>query len=136
MRVWNPANFSVAFATNATNATNAGFSTIADNSLAFRGKTQLGLGITGERWRNMTGSRAFNTSYFNSFSYPIMVFANTGAAGPSPYVEWTIDGLRTSIWYWQFNGAGAIGGGVTIVPPGTFYRANSNAGLDFWAEFY
>lgn len=98
---------------------------------------QLGLGMSGEVWNNVTGSRAFGVTYTNSRSYPIAVSANTGASGPSPYVEVVVDGIRTSYFLWQFNGAGAIGGASpVIVPPGSTYQLNANAGLNYWAELY
>ena len=98
---------------------------------------KLGLGITGEVWNNVTGSRSFGVTYTNTRSYPIAVSANTGASGPSPYVEVVVSGVRTSLFYWQFNGAGAVGGASpVIVPPGATYVLNANAGLSYWAELY
>jgi hypothetical protein len=99
--------------------------------------TIRGLGLGGEVWNNVTGSRSFNTPYTNNRSYPIAVSASTVAAGPSPYVDVYVGGVRVSFFLWQFNGAGAIGGcSPVIVPPGATYQLNSNAGLSSWAELY
>ena len=96
-----------------------------------------GLGLGGEVWNNVTGSRAFNTTYTNNRSYPIMVSATTVAAGPSPYVQAVVGGVQVSQFLWQFNGAGAQGGcSPVVVPPGATYALNSNAGLSSWAELY
>jgi hypothetical protein len=97
-----------------------------------------GLGLGGEVWNNVTGSRSFNTSYTNSRSYPIMVSATTNNSGPSPGVQVVVDGIQVALWYWQFNGAGAKGGGNTIVPPGSTYQLNSinGASVETWSELY
>lgn len=97
-----------------------------------------GLGLGGEVWNNVTGSRSFNTQYTNNRTYPIMVSATTSDSGPSPGVQVLVDGIQVALWYWQFNGAGAKGGGNTIVPPGSTYQLNSinGAGLSSWAELY
>ena len=97
-----------------------------------------GLGLGGETWHNVTSSRSFNTQYTNSYSYPIMVSATTNDSGPSPGVRVYVDGVQVALWYWQFNGAGARGGGNTIVPPGSTYQLDSinGAGVNNWAELY
>jgi hypothetical protein len=99
---------------------------------------KLGLGISGEAWNDVTGSRAFNTTYTNSYSYPIAVSATTGDSGPSPGVQVVVSGVQVALWYWQFNGAGARGGGTAIVPAGATYALNSinGAGVSAWAELY
>jgi hypothetical protein len=122
---------------NAATATNATNATTATNSTQFQGKTKLGLGITGEVWNNVTGSRALGTTYTNSRSYPIMVSASTSNSGPSPYIDVYVDGIRISYFLWQFNGSGAIGGtSPVVVPPGSSYRLDANAGLQNWVELY
>lgn len=96
-----------------------------------------GLGLNGETWRDMTGSRAFGTTYTNNNSYPISVSASTSASGPSPYAAAYVGSVRVSYFLWQFNGSGAIGGcSPFIVPPGATYRIDANAGLAYWAELY
>lgn len=96
-----------------------------------------GLGLNGEAWNDVTGSRSFGTTYTNSRSYPIMVSASTSNSGPSPYCAAYVGSVRVSYFLWQFNGSGAIGGtGPFIVPPGATYRIDANAGLSSWAELY
>jgi hypothetical protein len=96
---------------------------------------KLGLGITGEEWNNLTGSRSFNTQYTNSRSYPIAVTARTTCSGAS-YVEFIVDGVTISNFNWQWNGCGSFGGGFVIVPPGKTYQLNSGQSVDFWRELY
>lgn len=96
---------------------------------------KLGLGITGEVWNDVTGSRSFNTSYTNSNAYPIAVSARTTCSGGSA-IAFIVDGVTISNFNWQFNGCGSFGGGFVIVPPGKTYQLNSGQGLDFWRELY
>jgi hypothetical protein len=126
------AGLTVGTATNATNATNA---TTATNANQFQGKTKLGLGITGEVWNNVTGSRSFNIQYTNSNSYPIGVSARTQCSGASA-INFIVDGVSISNFNWQWNGCGSFGGGFVIVPPGSTYQLNSGQGLDYWRELY
>jgi hypothetical protein len=97
---------------------------------------KLGLGITGEVWNNVTGSRSSGTTYTNSNAYPIAVSARgTGASSPS--ITIVVGGVTVSDFNWQFNGAGAHSGGFTIVPAGATYTLTfNNSGIDFWSELY
>lgn len=96
-----------------------------------------GLGLNGETWHDVTGSRGFGSTYTNNYSYPIMVSASTTNSGPSPYCAAYVGSVRVSYFLWQFNGSGATGGtGPFIVPPGATYRIDANAGLSYWAELY
>lgn len=100
---------------------------------------KLGLGITGEVWNNVTGSRAYSTTYTNSRDYPIMVSASTGATAGSQDLWGYVNGNLVAAWKWQFNGAGAYGGTIFIVPPGATYSCNPNGsvtGLAQWNELY
>jgi hypothetical protein len=97
---------------------------------------KLGLGITGEVWNNVTGSRSSGTTYTNNNAYPIAVSARgTGASSPS--ITMVVGGVTVSDFNWQFNGAGAHSGGFTIVPAGATYTLTFNSsGIDFWSELY
>jgi hypothetical protein len=97
---------------------------------------KLGLGITGETWNNVTGSRSSGTPYTNTNAYPIAVSARgTGASAPS--ITMVVGGVTVSDFNWQFNGAGAHSGGFTIVPAGATYTLTfNNSGIDFWSELY
>ena len=94
-----------------------------------------GLGLNGEVWNDVTGSRSFNTQYTNSRSYPIAVSARTTCSTGSA-IAFIVNGVTISNFSWQFNGCGAFGGGFVIVPPGQTYQLNSGQGVDFWRELY
>jgi hypothetical protein len=94
-----------------------------------------GLGLNGEVWNNVTGSRSFNTEYTNSRSYPIAVSART-TCSTSSAIAFVVDGVTISNFSWQFNGCGSFGGGFVIVPPGKTYQLNSGQSVDFWRELY
>ena len=96
---------------------------------------KLGLGITGEVWNDVTGSRAFNTSYTNSNAYPIAVSARTTCSTGSS-INFIVDGVSISYFNWQFNGCGSFGGGFVIVPPGKTYQLDSGQSVNFWRELY
>jgi hypothetical protein len=93
--------------------------------------TKLGLGITGETWHDVSGSRSANTTYTNNNAYPIMV-----AVGGQP--------PGNTAWYLYVSGIGFIiansgpvygtsGTSSAIIPPGGTYSAN---GFGTWAELY
>jgi hypothetical protein len=94
-----------------------------------------GLGLNGEVWNNVTGSRSFNTQYTNSRSYPIAVTART-TCSTSSAIAFIVDGVTISNFNWQFNGCGSFGGGFVIVPPGKTYQLDSGQSVDFWRELY
>jgi hypothetical protein len=101
------------------------------------GLTKLGLGITGEVWNNVTGSRSSNQQYTNSRAYPIMVSATGSPANSGPNLRIFVNGMLISSFNWQFNGAGARSGGCAIVPPGATYQLNfDGSGIENWVELY
>jgi hypothetical protein len=98
---------------------------------------KLGLGITGEAWNNVTGSRSSGTPYVNERAYPIMVSATGSFANGSPNLRIYVNGMLVSSFQWQFNGAGALSGGCTIVPAGATYQLNfDGSGISNWVELY
>lgn len=99
---------------------------------------KLGLGLSGEVWNSVTGSRSFNTTYTNSFSYPIIVSASTNFMGGSQQLLGYVNGALVAFWKWQFNGAGAVGGCIFTVPPGATYTCNTDGGIAVqnWTELY
>jgi hypothetical protein len=47
------------------------------------------------------------------------------------------DAMMMSSFQWQFNGAGALSGGCTIVPAGSTYQLNfDGSGISNWVELY
>ena len=116
---------------NATDVTSAlGYTPIPNTQ-------KFGLGITGETWVDVTGSRSSGTVFTNSNTYPIAVSASGSYANGSPVISMYINGVLMSFFNWQFNGAGARSGGFGIVPAGATYQLNFNSsGIGFWAELY
>jgi hypothetical protein len=108
--------------------------TWTSNTLASSG-VKLGLGITGEVWNNVTGSRSFNTSYPNSRAYPIAVSASTTCSTGARITAF-VNGAQVAYYGWQFNGCGAYGGTFIIVPPGATYQLNAGEGVQNWVELY
>jgi hypothetical protein len=94
-----------------------------------------GLGIGGEVWNNVTGSRAFNSLYTNSRAYPIAVSAST-TCSTSARITAYVNGVQIAYYGWQFNGCGAYGGTFIIVPAGATYQLNAGEGVQNWMELY
>ena len=94
-----------------------------------------GLGIGGEVWNNVTGSRGFNTQYTNSRSYPIAVSASTTCSTGARITAY-VNGVQIAYYGWQFNGCGAYGGTFIIVPAGATYQLNAGEGVQNWMELY
>lgn len=111
-------------------------STWTSATLASSG-VKLGLGITGEVWNNLTGTRAANTTYTNSYSYPIMVTIqlHSGSSGTNPSYLY-VGGVAVA----AVSGGGWTGGmdapGTAIVPPGVTYSTNSSSAGSLWVELY
>ena len=103
---------------------------------------KLGLGITGEVWNNVTGSRSSGTVYQNTNAYPIQVsvWQNSQYNSNAYFYVGATAGTVTQIAAWgaQFNGAGAISGiAGPIVPAGYYYQVNTNSGgVSGWWELY
>jgi hypothetical protein len=96
---------------------------------------KLGLGITGEVWNDVAGSRGFGSTYTNSNAYPIAVSATATCAFTS-YIQAYVNGVLIAWYQWQFNGCGSFGGTFIIVPPGATYRLDSGQGVYQWKELY
>lgn len=94
-----------------------------------------GLGIGGEVWNDVAGSRGFGSTYTNSRSYPIAVSATATCAVTSE-IHAYVDGVLIAWYQWQFNGCGSYGGTFIIVPPGKTYRLDSGQGVYQWKELY
>ena len=94
-----------------------------------------GLGLNGEVWNNVSGSRAFNTLYTNSRSYPIVVSATSTCSTGSGITVY-VNGLYVQFFQWQFNGCGAFSGAFIIVPAGATYQLNCSQGVQNWVELY
>ena len=132
----------VAIANGGTGLTSAGTSgyVLASTGSALAYK-KLGLGITGEVWNSVTGSRSLSTTYTNSNAYPIMVSVIVNGGG-----NLTVSGTLTIGSITVATGLEAVGGnqGTTttitlpgIVPPGVTYSVTTtNASITSWSELY
>jgi hypothetical protein len=94
-----------------------------------------GLGLGGEVWNDVAGSRGFGSTYTNSRSYPIAVSATATCAVTSE-IHAYVDGVLIAWYQWQFNGCGSYGGTFIIVPPGKTYRLDSGQSVYQWKELY
>jgi hypothetical protein len=95
-----------------------------------------GLGLNGETWHDVTGSRSQGVTYYAP-SYPIQVQGNFGCnGGGNGYIY--INGTLISHWAAQFNGCGGYSVNMPcIVPPGASYQlANMGGGAQGWYELY
>ena len=110
-----------------------GNATTATNASQFQGKTQLGLGITGEIWHGV--GKGGNTTYTNTFSYPIMATFCWSCGGGSGTVTVTLDGATTIMAQGDSGNSYSY---TFIVPPGSTYIANlsGTASIYSWAELF
>lgn len=87
-----------------------------------------------QTWQNLTGSRTAGTTYTNTTTRPIAVFARAVVTSASNALNLTVAGVLVS----------SVGIGITgstmfvfgIVPPGATYSvtATGSASLDTWSE--
>jgi hypothetical protein len=95
-----------------------------------------GLGIGGEIWNNVTGSRALGSTYTNTRGYPIMISVNGTGSGASG-ISVVINGSQIYFNQAQWNGAGAFPAAAIIIPNGATYSVTmSTSGLSTWWELY
>lgn len=93
----------------------------------------------GQTWQLLTGSRAFNTVYYNTTGRPIamevMVTTNTATTAG---INLIIDDINFGGEYTSMGTAGAKGSSVFgIVPPGKSYQVSVTSGspsLSYWNE--
>jgi len=116
-------------AANGTSTTQLATTAFVQNQL----QVVQGLGFGGTTWHIV--SRSFNTTYTNSYAYPIAVSATATCAVTST-IQAYINGQLIQWFQWQYNGCGSFGGAFVIVPPGATYQLNSGQGVYNWAELY
>jgi hypothetical protein len=98
---------------------------------------KLGLGITGETWHDVSGSRSNGTTYTNSYAYPIMVAVSLrgSSAGPTT-TSLYVDGIEMGRVSWSgWTGTGSFPCSA-IVPPGSTYNTTGGWSIYNWAELY
>jgi len=96
--------------------------------------TVAGLGLNGETWQDVTGSRSIDTNYTNTYGKPIAVIMQVGNQTNGIYV-YINDTLVIRHWYDVNGGAGQVGysSGMIIIPAGATYRCG-NGPLRLWWE--
>jgi len=101
---------------------------------------KYGLGITGETWHNVVGSRSLDVTYTNSYSYPIMVSV-TCTPYPPPYIDVYgsigiyVDGVIVGETSSTGRGSAVPCNMTVIVPAGSTYQAYGS-NLYRWTELY
>lgn len=95
-----------------------------------------GLGLSGEIYNNVTSSRALNTTYTNSRTYPIMVIASNGVNNGPTGIQIVINGTTISNQTYDANGTYGRGTVTFIVPPSTTYAVTGSASVQYWYELY
>jgi hypothetical protein len=133
---------------NGTSGINSVAPSTSGNALRSNGTSwvsgKLGLGLSGEVWNNVTGSRAGSTTYTNSNSYPIMFavsaqkITDVNAQGVLQMV--VNDSVITQVESRVGNNIDhnvVVLSSIVIVPPGQTYRANlGSLVLTRWNELY
>ena len=92
-----------------------------------------GLGLGGETWQNMAGSRSVGTTYTNDLAYPIQVIVTlVNTAGAFLYIN---GNLVIRQFYDVNTGAGQVGYSFVsaIIPAGSTYQV-TNGNLSTWYE--
>ena len=92
-----------------------------------------GLGLGGETWQNMAGSRSVGTTYTNGLAYPIQVIVTlVNTAGAFLYIN---GNLVIRQFYDVNTGAGQVGYSFVsaIIPAGSTYQV-TNGNLSTWYE--
>jgi hypothetical protein len=95
-----------------------------------------GLGFGGTNWNNVVSSRSNNTTYTNSYSYPIMVTAWHSGAYAGDYGYSLVNGVQVAYFYSDTTNGGATSTMTFIVPPGSTYLVYCSAGIGGWNELY
>jgi hypothetical protein len=97
-----------------------------------------GLGHNGETWHDVSGSRSKNTTYTNSYSYPIMVeacFSNSNSYAVNN--DLVVGGVTVSRFRCDTTNGQTAGTVSGVVPPGVTYSITSPAITTYvWAELY
>ena len=97
---------------------------------------KFGLGITGETWNNVIGSRSANTTYTNPYSYPIVVSIGSFAATGGSATTITVGGVVACYALADGGGVNEIFPLTAIVPPGATYSLTSIQAPQSWSELY
>ena len=91
----------------------------------------VGIGV-GQTWQDMTGSRAFNTTYTNTTGRSISIYVKTVSIVDQIILTFVIGSSNLPSERW--NGDLQSVTQNLIVPPGVTYRVNCNIGMASWWE--
>jgi hypothetical protein len=105
--------------------------------------TKLGLGITGEKWNDLsdTGTRKPGVVYTNTYSYPIVVSLTATTGSANGYLSLHVSGVEAVLVssYDPSNPHDRYNTLSAIVPPGSTYvltLPGGNSSLNRWSELY
>lgn len=87
----------------------------------------------GQTWQNVTGSRTYGTTYYNTTGRPITVHVNQSSTNPGGFL--TVNGV-VACQSSMVGGSTGVQGPTAIVPPGASYTFTgvTNATFTYWAE--
>lgn len=86
----------------------------------------------GQTWAAYTGSRAINTTYYNTTGKPIAVTVNVTVTSINAAAAYTVNGVSIN-WYQAYNNL-TNSGCFFIVPPGGSYSVSVVGSLNTWNE--
>ena len=105
--------------------------------------TKLGLGITGEKWNDLsdTGTRKAGVTYTNKYPYPIAVSLTATTGSANGYLLLHVGGVEAVMVtsYDPSNPNARYNTLSAIVPPGSTYvltLAGGDSSLNRWSELY
>jgi|APLak6261664640_1056046.scaffolds.fasta_scaffold21155_2 hypothetical protein len=90
---------------------------------------QQGIGFN-QNWQDLTASRAFGVTYYNTSGRPRMVMVNADSGGAKTTAS--VDGV--ALPFGQVNTGYSSGLLVFVVPIGKSYIVNSSNVLGKWSE--
>lgn len=91
----------------------------------------------GQTWQNVTASRAFNSTYYNTSGKPIQVVVNAGLSGTSQSQNTlNVNGQAVSQMGHDTAGANLVVKSAlsAIVPPGSTYSLTGSGSITSWFE--
>jgi hypothetical protein len=97
-----------------------------------------GLGLNGQVWNNVTGSRGLDATYTNSRTYPILVNISIADNVANRQHYLIVNGVTVASTYLGSNLNSAIFFFSAIVPPSGTYRAEATGSgiVSNWSELF
>jgi len=94
---------------------------------------KLGLGMTGETWTDVSGTKTSGTTY-TAPAYPIMVSVGTTQTNPQHGVVATVAGVTVLNTSAGANNYTSVQNGSFIIPANASYVVTITGTVGFWAE--